>query len=609
MGVNSSFLLQQPLSFMVLPKIQRRLAAILSADAVGYTKLMAADELATLETLNSYRSLMSGLVRQHGGRVVDMVGDNLLAEFPSAVDAVQCAVETQRQLAVQNESLQAERRMQFRIGINVGDLIVDGERIVGDGVNVAARIEATAEAGGIAIAQTVLDQVEGKLPIQVRDGGDHELKNVSRPVRIFHLIDSDGGHKPVRDKTADGVPSIDEHVPGFAGRHSIAVLPFANLSQDIEQEYFADGLAEDLVASLGALRSYPIISRNSSFSYKGKNVDVRRVGKELGAHYLVTGSVRRSGDRLRVTAELVDAEGGHQIWSGRYDRQLEDIFQIQDQITAEIAASVGPALSQSEMRHAMRRSPTNLDAWTSIHRGMWHLFHRSKESMEKAREWARSALELQPDSATAYSLLCFAHMYDVVYQWSDAPAASLEMARAAAEKAIAMDNEDAMALTAVGFASSFMKEHDRAISMLERAIDLNPSSAFAYWALGVALGPAGRPDEAIPMIEKAIRLSPQDPLMHEFLFAMASAHFSAGRYQEAIRFAQRSLAMQAEQPGACRILAAANGYLGRIVDARAALDRLLKIGPAPTDEHLRSFLPDRIVDKYIEGLRKAGWKG
>ena len=593
---------------MAHPTIQRRLAAILSADAVGYTKLMAADEISTLETLNSYRSLMSGLVRQHGGRVVDMVGDNLLAEFPSAVDAVQCAIETQRQLAVQNETLPPERQMRFRIGINVGDLIVDGDRIVGDGVNVAARIEATAEPGGIAIAQTVLDQVEGKLPIQVTDTGDHELKNVSRPVRIFRLLDEDAQRPPATHEPTDDSASMDAHVPGFSGRHAIAVLPFRNLSQDIEQEYFADGLAEDLVASLGALRSYPIISRNSSFSYKGKDVDARQVGKELGAHYIVTGSVRRSGDRLRVTAELVDAAGGHQIWSARYDRQLADIFEIQDEITAEIAASVGPALSQSEMRHAMRRSPRNLDAWTSIHRGMWHLFHRSKDAMVKAREWAQAALELQPDSATAWSLLCFSHMYDVVYQWTDAPAASLQMAREAAEKAMALDNEDAMALTAVGFSSSFMKEHDRAISMLERAIELNPSSALSYWALGAALGPAGRPDEAIPMVEKAIRLSPQDPLMHEFLFAMASAHFAAGRYEEAIKFARRCLDIQAEQPGAYRVIAASSGYLGRLVDARAAFAQMLKYAPELTEAHLRSFLPDHIVDKYIEGLCKAGWK-
>lgn len=594
---------------MSTPTIQRRLAAILSADAVGYTKLMAADELATMETLNSYRSLMSGLVRQHGGRVVDMVGDNLLAEFPSAVDAVQCAMEIQRQLAVQNELLPVERQMRFRIGINVGDLIIDGDRIVGDGVNVAARIEATALPGGIAIAQTVLDQVEGKLPIQVTDTGDHELKNVSRRIRIFRLVDGDAGDAPANDGRADVSPPMDEHVPGFAGHHAIAVLPFRNLSQDVEQEYFADGLAEDLVASLGALRTYPIISRNSSFSYKGKNVDVRKVGKELGAHYIVTGSVRRSGERLRVNAELVDAEGGHQIWSARYDRQLEDIFEIQDQITAEIAGSVGPALSQSEMRHARRRSPKSVDAWSSIHRGMWHLFHRSRDGMDKARAWAQTAIDLQPDASIAYSLICFSHMYDVIYQWTSTPETSLEMAREAAEKAVALDKEDAMALTAMGFAASFLKQHDRAISVLERAIELNPSSAIAYWALGAALAPGGRPDEAIPMVEKAIRLSPQDPLMHEFLFAMASAHFAAGRYQEAMRFAQRSLDIEAEQPGAYRVLAAANGFLGRIVDAQAALDQMLMLAPDLSAEHLRSFLPDHAVDKYVDGLRKAGWKG
>ena len=594
---------------MSTPTIQRRLAAILSADAVGYTKLMAADELATMETLNSYRSLMSGLVRQHGGRVVDMVGDNLLAEFPSAVDAVQCAIEIQRQLAVQNGTLQAERQMRFRIGINVGDLIIDGDRIVGDGVNVAARIEATALPGGIAIAQTVLDQVEGKLPIRVTDTGDHELKNVSRRIRIFRLADGDAGDAPANDGSTDVSPPMDEHVPGFAGHHAIAVLPFRNLSQDVEQEYFADGLAEDLVASLGALRTYPIISRNSSFSYKGKNVDVRKVGKELGAHYIVTGSVRRSGERLRVNAELVDAEGGHQIWSARYDRQLEDIFEIQDQITAEIAGSVGPALSQSEMRHARRRSPKSVDAWSSIHRGMWHLFHRSRDGMDKARAWAQTAIDLQPDASIAYSLICFSHMYDVIYQWTSTPETSLEMAREAAEIAVALDKEDAMALTAMGFAASFLKQHDRAISVLERAIELNPSSAIAYWALGAALAPGGRPDEAIPMVEKAIRLSPQDPLMHEFLFALASAHFAAGRYQEAMRFAQRSLDIEAEQPGAYRVLAAANGFLGRIVDARAALEQMLMLAPDLSAEHLRSFLPDHAVDKYVDGLRKAGWKG
>lgn len=593
---------------MALQTIQRRLAAVLSADAVGYTRLMATDELSTLETLDCFRSLMSGLVRQHGGRVVDMVGDNLLAEFPSAVDAVQCALETQRQLAVQNGALEPGRQMRFRIGINVGDLIVDGERIVGDGVNVAARIEATAEPGGIAIAQSVLDQVEGKLPIRVADTGEHELKNVSRPVRIYRLVEGAEPSEPATRATMDESQPVDPHVPGFAGRHSIAVLPFRNLSQDVEQEYFADGLAEDLVASLGALRMYPIISRNSSFSYKGRNVDVRQVGKELGAHYIVTGSVRRSGDRLRVTAELVDAAGGHQIWSGRYDRQLSDIFEIQDEITAEIAASVGPALSQSEMRHAIRRSPQDLDAWTSLHRGMWHLFRRSKEAMVKAREWGEAALDLQPDSATAWSLLCFSHMYDVIYQWTDTPERSLQMARSAAEKAMALDNEDPMALTAVGFAASFLKEHDRAISVLERAIELNPSSAFAYWALGAALGPAGRPEEAIPMVEKAIRLSPQDPLMHEFLFSIASAHFAAERYPEAIRFARRSLDIQAGQPGAFRILAAANGHLGRTVDARAALDQMLMLAPDLSEDHLRSFMPDDMVDRYVQGLCKAGWK-
>jgi TolB-like protein/Tfp pilus assembly protein PilF len=588
--------------------VERRLAAILNADAVGYTRLMADDEVATLETLNAHRTLMSGLVRQHGGRVVDMVGDNLLAEFPSAVDAVQCAVETQRQLAESNASLDDSRRMLFRIGLNVGDLIVDGERIVGDGVNVAARIQTIAEPGGIAISTTVLDQIEGKLPVRLRDLGAREFKNVRRPIRVYQVTTGETGDS-AESMTEEEEGAVSRHVPGFGGMHAIAVLPFRNLSGEADQEYFADGLVEDLITSLAALRIYPVIARNSSFTYKDRTVDVRQAGQELGAHYMVTGSVRKAGSRMRINAELVDAVGAHQIWSGRYDREVSDIFEVQDEITLAIAGSVGPALSQSARDHAVRRTPKNLDAWECVHRSMWHLFQYTMEDTAQTHVWARRALKLEPDLATAYSLIAFSYMYEIVYQWSEDPDASRTQAARAADKAVALDKNDAMALTALGYAHSMMGEYDRSIAALERAIEVNPSWAMAYWALGASLAQSGRPDDAIPMIEMAIRLSPQDPLMHEFTFNIGAAHFTAGRYERALEFAHRSLNLRPGQPGALRLLTASHSFLGNTQEAAAALEKMQAAAPDLSEKHLRMLLPDEIACRYIEALRLAGWKG
>jgi adenylate cyclase len=586
--------------------MERRLAAILTADAVGYTQMMARDEVATLETLDAYRSIMGGLIKQHGGRVVDAVGDNLLAEFPSAVDAVQCAVEIQRQLAESNAERPEDRQMRFRIGINVGDLIVIGDRIVGDGVNVAARIEAEAAPGSVAISRAVLDQIDGKLPFNLRDKGEFALKNVPRPVRIYEIEDEQDERERDPNNSRAG---IEPQVPGFGGRSAIAVLPFRNLSPDPDQEYFADGLAEDLITSLAALRVYPIISRNSSFAYKGKPADPRQAGKDLGAHYIVTGSVRKVGDRIRVNAELVDSGDGRQVWSGRYDREISDIFEVQDEITASIAGAVGPALFQSEMLHAIRRAPKNADAWDCIHRGMWHLYRYTREGVAKARAWAARALELQPDSATAYCVIAFSHMYEVIYQWVDSREEPLQAAMQAAENAVAADRDDPMSLTALGFACSLCGHRDRAVAVLERAVQANPSSALAFWSLGATLTTAGRPDEGIPMVEKAMRLSPQDPLMNEFLFTIGSAHFMAERYEEAVQFAQRSLDMKADQPGAWRIIAAASALVGKLDEARRAVGQMIRLAPDLTEERLRVFLRDTDVERYVKGLRLAGWSG
>jgi adenylate cyclase len=587
--------------------VERRLAAILSADAVGYSRLMSRDEEATLRTLKAHLDAIDGLVRQHGGRVVDAVGDNLLAEFGSVVDAVACGVGIQRALDARNARLSADRRMPFRIGINLGDVIVEGDRIAGDGVNVAARLEALADPGGITISGTVLEQVEGKLPLEFQDEGEQRLKHIPRPVHVFSVELASPDPTQAEEEHASMRPA-ELSVPGFAGRHAIAVLPFDNLSGDPEQEYFTDGLAEDLLTRLSAFREFPVIARNSSFAYKGKPVNLKTVSRELGVRYVVEGSVRKAGNHVRVSAQLIDATTGHHVWAERYDRQLSDILALQDDITERIVASLVPALTRVEIRRAVRQPPQNLDAWDCVQRSLWCLLQYTKGDNVEAQSWARRAIELHPDSSAAFNILAFSHLFEVIYQWSESPARSREEALHAAEKSVALDESDSNAHFALGFASSLAGQHERAAAVLQRAIELNPSSAWAHWALGAALTNCGCPDSAIPLIEKAIRLSPHDPWMHEFLFNIGAAHFAAERYEEAVTFAKRSLQSRSEQPGDYRLLAASYGHLGRTEEARAALDVLERLAPDLSTAQLRVFLRPAAAESYVEGLRKAGWK-
>jgi adenylate cyclase len=584
--------------------VERRLAAILSADAVGYSRLMARDDVGTLRTLKAHLDAMGGLIRQHGGRVVDAVGDNLLAEFPSVVDALACAVGIQRQLEARNAQMDIESRMPFRIGIELGDLIVEGDRIAGDGVNVAARIQALAEPGGIWVSGTVFDQVEAKLDLEFEDRGEQRVKNVPKPVRVLRVELAPGDSAAERGEPAGPSPLS---VPGFAGRHALAVLPFDNMSGDPEQEYFADGLAEDLITRLSVSRFFPVIARNSSFVYKGKAVDVKQVSRELGVHYVVEGSVRRAGDRVRVTAQLIDATTGHHVWAERYERELRDIFALQDEITEAIVASVAPAVSRAELRRVMHRESRDLDAWDCEQRGLWHLFQYSKDDVAQAQSWLRRAIELNPDSPAAHTLLAISHMFEFVYQWSESPIRSRAEAIRAAEKGVALNEDGPGALTMLGIGYSLAGQYERAVAMLERAVGLNPSSALAYYGLGVALVPSGRPDDAIAMIEKAIRLSPHDPWMHEFLFNVGAAHFLAKRYREAVDSAKRSLQLRSGQPGVYRLLAACYGHLGRTEEATGALEAMLRLTPDFSEENLRAFLPPAVAEHYLDGLRKAGW--
>jgi adenylate cyclase len=384
------------------------------------------------------------------------------------------------------------------------------------------------------------------------------------------------------------------------------VLPFDNLSGDPEQEYFADGVAEDLITRLSAVRLFPVIARNSSFVYKGTSVDVKRAGRELGARYVVEGSVRKAGDRVRITAQLIDATSGHHLWAQHYDRELRDIFAVQDEIIDTIVASLELKLGRVERERAILKAPRNLDAWDLLQRGWWHLFQGTREDLLKAQSLFHEAEELDPHCSLAFSGLAISHLYQVGYQWSKTPGQSLADSLRAAEKSVALGEDEPMAHFALGLASANTGQYERAVAAFERVIELNPSSAAGNWGLGSALAYLGRPDEGVRLIEKALRLSPHDPVMHEFLFDLGVAHFLAARYEEAIRCENRSLQARPDQPGAYRVLAASYGHLGRSREARTALDAMFRLAPDFSVETLRVHVPSEVVERYLEGWRKAG---
>jgi adenylate cyclase len=584
---------------------ERKLAAILSADVVGYSRLMAENEAATVRTLSDYREEIGLLVRQHRGRVVDTAGDSLLAEFPTATDAVSCAVDIQGSLGVRNATLTPERRMEFRIGIHLGEVRVEGERIYGDGVNIAARLEGLAEAGGVCISATVHEQVRHKLELGYEDLGEKSVKNIPDPIRVYRIRVKS---RPVAPDLA--LPGMEERtVPGFHGAPAIAVLPFDNLSGDPEQEYFADGIAEDLITRLSRQRWLPVIARNSSFVYKGKAVDVKQVSRELGVRYVVKGSVRKAGDRVRISAQLIEATTSHHVWAERYDRELRDVFAVQDEITEAIMGSIAPQLQRSEWDRAAHMDPENLDAWDCASRAMWHYHKFERDDTIKAREFFQRAAELDPNFAGVFSGLAATHYLELMNQWTDSPARSIEELSEAARRSVALDNTSPLGQVTLAFAHVFEGQREKAEAAFERALQLSPSYASGYFMLGLYLARWGRPDEAIEKIERAVRLSPQDPMMHFYLYAVAVAHFVAERYEEGVAWAQRSLQDRGDYSLALATLAASLALLGRVEQAQATVQELLRLVPGFSLTGLKLFLPAAdpdFVERYLDGLRKAG---
>ena len=581
-------------------EVKRKLAAILSADVKGYSRLMEENEVGTIRTLTAYREIMANFIQRHKGRVVDAPGDNLLAEFASVVEAVQCAVEIQNELKLKNAKLPEKSRMEFRIGINLGDVIEEGERIYGDGVNIAARIESLAEAGGICISKSVYDQVKNKLNFVYRYLGEQLVKNLVDPVQAYCV-----------ESYVEVTAPKALRKPRSADKPSIAVLPFDNLSGDPEQDYFADGIVEDIITVLSKFRWLLVIARNTTFKYKGKSVDVKQIAHELDVRYLLEGSVRKAGNRVRITAQLIDAETEGHIWAERYDRELTNVFAVQDEITERVVTSIQPEIDRAEVMRARQKLQGNLDAWECVSRGRWLVLHLTKENNSEARSFFEKALELDPNYVPALSALAYSHFSDVFFGWSQAPVQSIGKASELVERALRLDESDPWVHCIMSLRHFILREPDKAIFHGNKAVNLNPSFALAHGYLGAALAYGGAPEEAIAEELKAIRLSPCDPELFHFFLAIGTAHFVAGRYEDAVEWAKKVIQERPDVPSGHRLLAASYGQLGQTDAARVALEGVLRLVPGLSVELVQKTIFFKIrehSDRFVEGLRKAGLK-
>jgi adenylate cyclase len=491
-------------------QVNRRMAAILAADVAGYSRLMGTDEEGTLARLKAHRrELLDPKIAEHHGRIVKTTGDGMLVEFASVVDAMRCAVEVQRGMVERNTDVPPEKRIEFRVGINLGDIIIDGDDIFGDGVNVAARLEGLADPGGICVSQKVRDEVQDKLALAFEDLGDQQLKNIARPVRVYKV-------------EILGVARTPQPALALPDKPSIAVLPFQNMSGDPEQEFFSDGMAEDIITALSKLRWFFVIARNSSFTYKGRSVDVKQVAREMGVRYVLEGSVRKVGNRLRVTAQLIDATTGNHIWAERYDREVSDLFAVQDEITQSVVATIEPELYRVENLRIQSTPPENLDAWGCVIRALWHLARVTKEDTEQARQLLRRAIALSPRYAKAHSLLAWAELNAVSRGVSDMNSA-VPMAIHHAQTALALDDTDPWSYLSIGLPELYQSRYSEAVAAFRRAIELNPNFAVAHGLMAGALALNGEANAALDAMDRAIRMSPQDPFT-SFTFISPRQH-------------------------------------------------------------------------------------
>ena len=582
---------------MVQPHVERRLAAILAADVAGYSRLMGVDEAGTARALRGHREAISPIITKQGGRIVKTIGDGVLLEFPSVVAAVACAAAIQKLMSERNAAAPADQRMLFRIGINLGDVLIEGDDILGDGVNVAARLEEISEAGGICISEDVYRQIDGKVDINFADMGLHHLKNISRPLRTYraHL---------------DQIMPLRAPRPALPDRPSIAVLPFGNMSSDATEDYFGDGVVEEIIIGLSRIRWLFVIARNSSFTYKGRAVDVKQVGRELGVRYVLEGSVRRAANRVRISAQLIEATTGVHIWADRFEGGLEDIFELQDQITASVVGAIGSKLEQAEIERAKHKPTENLDAYDYFLRGSAALHRWSREGNNEALRLFYRAIELDPEYAAAYGMAARCYSQRKASGWMVDRAQETAETERLARHAAALGKDDAVALCTAGIAFTYvLGAHDYGADLLERALALNPNLASAWLFSGWAKIWRGEPDVAMDHLTRAMRLNPQDPQMFNAHAAMAAAYFFAGRYEDASSWANAAIR---EQPvhfiGTC-VAAASHALAGQAAEATEAMTRLRQLYPDLRLSNLNDCFPIRQPDdaaRWAGALESAG---
>jgi adenylate cyclase len=617
--------------------VKRKLTAIFSADAKGYSRLMGEDEVGTVQVLKEYREIMANFIQTHRGRVVDSPGDNILAEFGSIVDATECAVRIQKKLQTKNAELSEDKRLEFRIGINHGDVLEDEDRIYGDGVSIAARIEGLAPPGGICISRTTYDQIKNRLNLGYEYLGDHSVKNIAEPVRVYRVLtEPEAAGKVIGEKrflgrisrktamvaiivlviVAGGLigwniylqqskrveaASLDKMAYPLPDKPSIAVLPFDNLSGDPEQEYFSDGLTEEIITALSKTPKMLVIARNSTFTYKGKPVKIKQVAEELGVRYVMEGSVRTAGDQIRITAQLIDALTGHHLWAERYDRKLKDLFAIQDDISKKVITG--------ELARVLEKGTDNIQAYLKNLQAYEYMHRVTKEDNAVARQLCQEAIALDPKYPGPHIRLALTHMWDGRFGWTKSPKESMARGFELAQKAFALDDKSSLAHITKAFVYLYKRQHEKAIDEAKQAIEVNPNFANAYGTLGVYLNYAGRPEEAIQPLKKAFRLNPMPP---EFYFYhLGFAYLMTGRYEKAIAEYEKPLHRNPDNLFSHLYLAATYSLAGRGEEAQSAAKEVLRINPKLSVEKFikRSPLKNKAdADLLIDSLRKAGLK-
>jgi adenylate cyclase len=588
-------------------RVERRLAAILAADVAGYSRLMGANEEGTLAQLKSIRkALVDPTIAAHRGRVVKTTGDGMLVEFASAVDAARCAAEVQRGMARQKPDAAQDERIEFRIGIHVGDIIIDDNDIFGDGVNIAARLEGIAEPGGVCISDDAQRQIRGKVDIAFEDIGLQTLKNIAQPMRAWRMQIGDISASVAPNKVS---PASSQPL-ALPDKPSIAVLPFENMSGDPEQEYFADGMVEDIITGLSRSKSLFVIARQSTFTYKGKAVDIKQVGRELGVRYVLEGSVRKSGNRVRITGQLIDAAAGTHLWADRFDSQLEDIFDLQDRVTGSVIGAISPQLERAEIARAQRKPTESLQAYDYYLRAAASLYRFTREETNEALKLTKIASDLDPEFALSYALGAQCYIQIKAFGWSTDAAEEIAETRRLARRAIELDKDDPSVLARAGFAlAAVVGEVEEGAALLSRAINLDPNQTTArYWRGWIHIY-LGEVDAAIEQFQVALRLNPLDPRIFAVQTGLAWAHFLAGRNEDASTWAATAVRQQPNYLSGQRAMMACHAMSGRLEEAREVCARALQLDPTQRI----SGIKDRVrlsraqdIERLAQAYRIAG---